>query len=137
MLGGTTFRTPIKATKILNLILDEFEIDWQESVRKSGVGQYGVERLLKLQFGRNRILDTEFGKDFKDKASVLFKDLAKNEELLKGITQKASRTIKDQVIDDVVHDVVKKVKKVNKRNAKVKVTKGRAKKFKNNTRTKT
>ena len=135
VLGGTTFRTPIKATKILNLILDEFEIDWQESVRKSGVGQYGVERLLKLQFGRNRILDTEFGKDFKDKASVLFKDLAKNEELLKGITQKASRTIKDQVIDDVVHDVVKKVKKVNKRNAKVKVTKGRAKKFKNNTRT--
>ena len=61
---------------------------------------------------------------------MLFKDLAKNEELLKGITQKASRTIKDQVIDDVVHDVVKKVKKVNKRNAKVKVTKGRAKKFK-------
>ena len=135
VLGGATFKTPIEATKILDLILDEFDIDWEESVAKSGVGSYGVERLLKLQFGRNKILDTEYGKVFKEKASGIFKNLAKNEELLKGITQKASRTIKDQVIDDVVHDAVKKVKKVNKRNVKVRVTKGRAKKFKNNTRT--
>ena len=135
VLGGTTFRTPIKTTKILNLILNEFEIDWQESVEKTGLGRYGVERLLKLQFGRNKILDTEYGKVFKEKASVLFKDIAKQKsnQLLRGITQKASRTVKDQVIDDVVHDVVKKVKKVRK--TKVKVTKGRAKKFKNNTRT--
>ena len=137
VLGGAAFTTPIKATKILDLILDEFDIDWEESVAKSGVGAYGVERLLKLQFGRNKILDTEYGKVFKEKASGIFKDLAKQKsnQLLTGITQKASRTVKDQVIDDVVHDVVKKVKKVNKRNVKVRVTKGRAKKFKNKTRT--
>ena len=67
MLGGAAFTTPIKATKILDLILDEFDIDWEESVAKSGVGAYGVERLLKLQFGRNKILDTEYGKVFKRK----------------------------------------------------------------------
>lgn len=137
VIGGAAFTTPIKATKILDLILDEFDIDWEESVAKSGVGAYGVERLLKLQFGRNKILDTEYGKVFKEKASGIFKDLAKQKsnQLLTGITQVASRTVKDQVIDDVVHDVVKKVKKVNKRNVKVRVTKGRAKKFKNKTRT--
>lgn len=116
-----TYKANAKTTTIdiVQFLKDEIEVDWDLVQTKKKFAHFGMTNVLTLSIGKNPDLETDVSQLVKSFTPFVKEELI-NQGIL-GIDQKASKTLRDQITEDVVADLVRPLTKSGKPDRRFKV----------------
>ena len=128
----------LEVLNVFEFAEQNMEISWGRSSTKNKVGQYSFNTKVntKLEYnvkGSKQLADTKpMLEKFERATAEYIKTEIKNpNSVLYGLTMRASKPIKDQIAEDVIHDIVRPLTKSGKPDKRFKINKKiSAKKFK-------